>query len=70
MGKRRLRPVGDVLTDLEPFLLELGVTHALQHGEILNLVRGYLEIHIPGGVEEYEDGSKPIFFYGSTEGLK
>jgi hypothetical protein len=65
----RLRRMGDVTADLEPLLLEM-VDHGLQHGEILNLVRGYLEVHCPGAREVYEeDGSSPIFFYGPKEAL-
>lgn len=61
MAKRR--KLGDVLLDMEPLLLEM-VDHDLQHGDILNLVRGYLEVHAPGAKEEYEDGTEPEFYYG------
>lgn len=68
MSKRKCRPLGKVTADLEPLLLEM-VDHDLQHGEILNLVRGYLEIHAPGAREAYEDGGHPVFWYGPAEGL-
>jgi hypothetical protein len=58
------RKVGDVLLDMEPLLIELVVAHELQWGDVLNLVRGYLEVHLPGGQEEYLDRSNPKFYYG------
>jgi hypothetical protein len=61
--KSRLRPCGAITADLEPLLLEL-VDHDLQHGEILNLIRGYLEIHAPGAREQYDEGGAPEFYYG------
>ena len=67
---KRIRPLGDVTTDLEPFLLEMAVDHDLQWGEILNIIRGYLEIHCPDSQEVYRDGTKPVFYYGVREGLK
>lgn len=63
MKRRKLRPLGAVTADLEPLLLEM-VDHELQHGEILNLVRGYLEIHCPGAREQYDEGGSPEFYYG------
>lgn len=52
------------MMDLEPLILEMVEVHDLQHGDVLNLIRGYLEIHCPGAKEEYEDGSEIIFYYG------
>lgn len=63
MVKKR-RPLGDVTADMEPLLLEMVYNHDLQWGEILNLVRGYLEVHCPDAQEEYDDGSRPVFYYG------
>ena len=63
MGKK-LRPLGSVLLDLEKLMLEMAVDHDLQWGDILNLVRGYLEVHCPHAREEYTAGGSPIFFYG------
>lgn len=69
--KKKLRKLGDITSDLEPLLLEMVVEHELQMGEVLNLIRGYLEIHCPGCKEVYtKDGSNPVFFYGAKEGLK
>lgn len=60
----KLRPLGDILLDIEPLLLEMVEDHDLQWGDVLNLVRGYLEVHCPEAQEEYTDGTKPEFFYG------
>lgn len=58
-GKKsdKLRPLGDITQDLEPLLFEMCEKHDLQHGEILNLIKGWLDIHYPKGREEYVDGS-------------
>lgn len=67
MRKKQIRALGDITSDLEPLLLEMVSDHDLQHGEILNIIRGYLEIHCPGSKEQYTDGTQPIFFYGHEE---
>lgn len=64
---KKLRPVGKTLLDLETLLLEMAVDHDMQWGDILNLVRGYLEVHCPGAREEYTDGGHPIFYYGPED---
>lgn len=68
--KKKIRPLGNITSDLEPLLLEMAYEHDLQHGEILNIVRGYLEIHCPGAKEEFVDGDEIVFYYGSREALK
>ena len=62
-GKKNIRKVGNVLLDMEPLIQEL-VAQELQWGDILNLIRGYLEVHCPDAQEEYIDGGNPIFYYG------
>lgn len=59
-----MRKLGDITLDLEPLLQEMAHDHELQWGEILNIVRGYLEIHCPDSQEEYDDGGNPVFYYG------
>jgi len=54
---RKLRPLGQVTQDMEPLLFEMCDDHDLQHGEILGLVKAWLDIHYPAGREEYVDGS-------------
>ena len=60
----KLRRLGDIMLDMEPLILEMCNDHDLQWYEILNLVRGYLEVHCPGAREEYTAGGNPIFYYG------
>lgn len=62
---KKLRRFGDVTQSLETVLSEMAWDHDLQHGEILNIVRCWLEIHHPAGREVYvEDDSSPEFYYG------
>lgn len=63
----KVRPLGQVMLDLEELLLEMTESHELQYGDILNLVYGYLEVHCPHAKEEYLDGTNPTFFYGHKE---
>lgn len=69
MAKKKIRKLGEITLALEPLLLEMTSDHDLQHGEILNIIRGYLEIHCPDSKEQYTDGTQPIFFYGHEESL-
>lgn len=70
VSKKELRPVGDITLDMEPLLCELALEHELQMGEILGLVKSYLEIHVPDCKEEYTDGTNPVYFYGHKKGLR
>lgn len=63
----KLRKVGDVLLELEPLLDELAEKHELQLGDILALVKHQLEMHNPGCIEEFSDGTKPVYFYGHKD---
>lgn len=64
MSRKKLRPLGHTLIDLEKLLLEMCVDHDMQWGDVLNLVRGYMEVHVPGAQEQYDAGGNPIFYYG------
>lgn len=65
MALRPRRSFGSITNDLEVILLEMTEEHELQWGEILNIVRGYLEVHCPDAREEYtEDRTHPVFYYG------
>lgn len=66
-SSQKLRSLGDIMLDLEPIIQEMTHEHDMQWYEILNLIRGYLEVHCPSGREEYEDGTHPAFFYGAKE---
>lgn len=70
MGKKKLRRLGDITQDMEPLLLEMAIDHDLQHGEILNIIRGYLEIHMPDALEQYKDGTRPVFYFGHRSKIK
>lgn len=61
---KKPRPLGDIMLDLEPLLLEMVESHDLQYGDILNLVYGYLEVHAPDAKEVYVRGGSPEFYYG------
>lgn len=63
----KLRKLGDVLLDLEPLLDEMAESHSLQMSDILALIRSHLLVHNPGCVEEFLDGSEPVYFYGHRE---
>lgn len=62
--KQKLRPLGSILLDMEPLILEMCIDHDLQWSDVLNLVRGYLEVHLPGAQEQYTAGGNPVFYYG------
>lgn len=64
MAKRKLRPLGSTLLDLEKLILEMCVDHDLQWGDVLNIVRGYMEVHVPDAQEQYIEGGNPTFYYG------
>lgn len=64
MSKKKIRPLGQVTTDMEKLILEMTDTHDLQWGEVLNLIHGYLQVHCPESQEAYNEGGHPIFFYG------
>jgi hypothetical protein len=60
-SKKVLRPVGDIMMDMESLLFELHIDHDMQHGEVLSLIYGWQKIHVPNQIETYEaDGSHPV----------
>lgn len=61
---KKIRPLGKILLDLEVLILEMVWDHDLQWGDLLNLLRGYLEVHCPGAQEQYTAGGTPVFYYG------
>lgn len=65
---KKTRPLGKILLDIEPYLLEMA-DHDLEWGDYFGLLRQYLEIHLPNHQETYEDDTNPIFFYGPEEKL-
>lgn len=69
---QKTRPLGDVMLDLEKYLIEMTSPngHDLQKYEVLSLVNGWLDVHAPQAQEEYADGTKPAFFYGPKKERK
>lgn len=65
MSKKRIRPLGDILLELEATLDEMVDSHDLQFGDILGLVYAHLLTHRPDAREEYvADDSHPEYYYG------
>lgn len=62
--KPEIRELGEILLELEPLLDEMIMDHGMQWGDVMGLIRAHLEIHLPCGREEYEDGDSPMFYYG------
>lgn len=44
--------------------------HDLQKGEVLALVNEWIDVHADHSLEEYMDGTNPVFHYGPTKGKK
>jgi len=64
MSKVKLRPVGQITTDLEKLYFELCVDHELQVHEVIGLFFLWAQVHCPGAFEKYTDGSSPELYYG------
>ena len=64
-----MRKFSKITDDMEKLILEMTEDHELQWGEILNIIRGYLEIHCPESQEYYADGTNPIFYYGHQDNI-
>lgn len=68
MSKKKIRPLGDILLDLEVLIDEMIDSHCLQMGDMLNWLYGHLIIHRPDSREVYiKDGKHPTFYYGPEE---
>lgn len=67
--KTKLRSLGKITTDLEPLLLEMAIDHELQIHEILGIIKAYLICHCPNSIEQYDDGTIPVYYYGHQEFL-
>lgn len=66
--KKKLRPLGDITSELESLYFEMLIDHKLQRHEVIGLFLQWCETHLLG-LETYEDGSHPIF-YGPKKGKK
>jgi hypothetical protein len=70
MGKKKIRPLGDILLDLEVILDEMIDSHDLQWGDVRSLVMQHLKTHRPDAQEQYVSGGNPVDYYGPKEFLK
>lgn len=69
--KKKLRPLGDVLLDMEPLLFELTEGHGLQRGDVMALVSVWVETHFPSAIEEFDlDDSQAVWLYGHKDDVK
>lgn len=68
----KLRPLGDILLEIEPLYLELMMGHNLQRSDLIGLILQYDETHglTESVVETYMDGSKAVTYHGHKDGLK
>lgn len=63
MARTKTRKIGEILLDLEVLIDEMA-DNQLQLGDVLNLVRGHVEIHRQDMIEVYTDDTAPEFYYG------
>jgi hypothetical protein len=68
--KKKIRPLGQIMNDIEPLLLEMTENQDLEWYEVMNLIYGYLQTHCSGQEIYIEDNSHPVFYYGHRKGLK
>jgi hypothetical protein len=68
--KKKLRPLGNVLLDIEPLYLEI-VSHNLQRSDIIGLMLQYDETHGLDSelLEHYTDGTTAVTYHGHIDGL-
>lgn len=62
-----MNKMGDVMFTVEDVVTQMAEEHDMQKGEMLSLFAQYIDNHFPGAIEEYEDGTHPIYFYGPKE---
>lgn len=59
-----MKPLGDLTGEMEILLEQMIDDHDLQHGEVLHLIKAWLDIHRAEAIEKYNDGKFPVFYYG------
>jgi hypothetical protein len=64
MKKKKIRPLGDILLDLEVLIDEAIDDHELQDVDLYSLLRGHIESHRPDCKMEYVDGTFPEMYFG------
>lgn len=68
--KKKLRPMGKIMLDLEPLLFELVEDHEMQYQEVSAQILAWISVHYPEAIPEYLDGTHPVlkkFNYGPKE---
>jgi hypothetical protein len=50
------------MLDMEKLLFELHIDHDMQHGEVLYLINGWQNIHVPDQIETYTSGGHPVLY--------
>ena len=60
---KKIRPIGEIMFDVEDILDEMCVSHQMQWHEVLGLIYASLQLHYKESQEEFLDGSKPVFKY-------
>lgn len=66
--KKKIRPLGNITSDLEPLWFELLTEHDLQRHEVIGLFLQWAQTHMLGE-ERYTDGTRPTLYYGHQDGL-
>ncbi len=59
MNKKKIRPLGKIMLDLEPLLFEMVETHEMQLQEVFAQIYYWASVHYPDAIPEYLDGSAP-----------
>lgn len=57
--RKKIRPMGRIMLDLEPYLFELFIDHEMQMQEVFAQFLAWAEVHCEGAIPEYLDGTKP-----------
>jgi len=65
--KKRLRRLGDIISDLEKLLDELFHEHDLQWGDVLSIFFSFIRVHYPKYREEYLDGTHPTYYFDAEK---
>lgn len=68
MGKSELRPLGDVMHDVEDIVGdEMAVAHDMQMQEIWGVIEKHLDTHNPDCRPTYEDGTRLVVIMGHID---
>ena len=71
--KKKLRPLGDITSDLEPLYFEMILEHKMQDHEIIGHFLQWRQTHViltKESREQYEDGTYPVMYYGHQDGIR